>query len=236
MIEQKLSSLSVFFPYYNEEKNMQIQVTEFLAFLPTIAEKFEILLINDGSVDNTGKLAEKLSRAHPPVKVIHHAENQGYGAALRTGIQNSQFDWVFFTDGDRQFFAEDLLAFVPHAKPKQAVIGYRKHRAEGLRRRFNARLYKLFIDILFQLNVRDIDGAFKLLPGETLRQLPLSASGAFISSEMLILLKKKRIKFKQLPVRHRPRLHGKPTGSNIRVIIRALKEAVTFFFHDTTQA
>lgn len=231
-VEHRLTSLSVFFPCYNEEKNLRTLIKEYLAVLPQIAKRYEIIIVNDGSSDKTAQAAQKLSQEFSHIRVVEHESNQGYGAAVRTGIASSTMDWVFFSDGDNQFFAEDLHALAPHAQPNTAVIGYRAHRAEGFRRRLNAYLYKVFIDILFRLHVRDIDCAFKLLPGETIRSLTLQSNGAFLSSEMLIRLKKKRIRFVQIPVRHRERKHGTPTGSNLRVIIRALREAVRFYIQE----
>lgn len=225
-----LRSLSVFFPCYNEAENITPQVAEFLELLPRIAKQFEIIVVNDGSSDETGARAEELALQYPKVvRVVHHATNQGYGAALRSGIAASRYDWVFFTDGDHQFYARDLMRFLSHAQSKHAVIGYRFRRAEGWRRRLNAFLFAVYIRLLFGLYFRDIDCAFKLLPGKQLRSLPLSSNGAFISSEMLLQLQLHGVQIHQLPVRHRERRYGKPTGSNWRVIVRALRESSEFF-------
>lgn len=226
----KLSSLSVFFPCYNEAENVSAQVAEFLQFLPRVAKKFEIIIVNDGSQDATGERAEQLALQHPKVvRVVHHEINQGYGVALRTGIMSSTYDWIFFTDGDHQFYARDLQRFIPLALPNHSVIGYRFNRAEGKRRRLNAFLFAVYIRLLFGLYVRDIDCAFKLLPGKLMRSLPLQASGAFISSEMLLTLQEHGVTIHQLPVRHRERRYGKPTGSNISVILRAFRESWDYF-------
>jgi glycosyltransferase involved in cell wall biosynthesis len=225
----KVSSLTVFFPCFNEEKNIRPLVTAYLEVLPQIAGKFEIIIINDGSTDRTSEITRKLSRKYPQVKLINHLHNQGYGASIRTGINHAQFDWVFFTDGDGQYEPRQLLEFIPHTPEFKAIIGYRTNRAEGSLRAFNARLFKLFIDLLFRVHVKDIDCAFKLFQTDTVSSFPLISTGAMISAEILYRLKKKRIRFKQLPVVHLPRRFGRPTGNHPKVVFRAGWEALKLY-------
>lgn len=227
----KLSSLSVFFPCFNEEKNVPLFVKEALEVLPSIAKKFEIIVVNDGSSDQTLNVAKKLAKKHPEIKIVNHEKNRGYGASLRSGFEAAINDWVFFTDGDLQFRLDQLKEFVPYTEKSNVVIGYRKHRADGTVRATNAKLYKAFIDLLFRLHVRDIDCAFKLFSKDVLNKITLESDGAFISSEVLYKLKKKRVKFTQLPVDHFPRKFGSPTGNSLKVIIKAFKEPLKLYLH-----
>ncbi|MBT3464901.1 MAG: glycosyltransferase family 2 protein [Candidatus Pacebacteria bacterium] len=226
---KKLSSLSVFFPCFNEEKNIPFFVKESLAFLPQVANKFEIIIIDDGSTDGTKKVVNDLEKKHKQVKVVSHSENKGYGAALRTGFSTAKFDWIFFTDGDLQFRLNQLAKFIPYTEKNHVIIGYRANRAEGRIRAFNARLFKVYIDLLFRIGVKDIDCAFKLFHRETLQSLHLESTGAFTSSEVLYKLKKRGEKFIQLPVQHRKRRYGSPTGNNLKVIIKAGIEALSLY-------
>ena len=226
---KKLSSLSAFFPCFNEEKNIPLFVKEALTLFPKIAHKFEILIINDGSIDNTRQVAEELARKYPQVRVIHHPENRGYGAALRTGIDESRFDWIFFTDGDLQFRLNQLQSFLPYTESSHVVIGYREKRAEGKIRAFNAWLFKLYVDLLFRVGVKDIDCAFKLFHRKTLQSLHLESTGAFTSSEILYKLKKKGEKFSQVSVQHKKRKYGSPTGNNPKVVLKAGIEALSLY-------
>ncbi len=227
----QLPSLSVFFPCYNEEKNIPIFVADALTVLPTISKKFEIIIVNDGSNDHTKKIAQRLAKKHPELKIVHHEKNKGYGASLLSGFKAAQYEWVFFTDGDLQFALGQLALLVKHTPKYQVVIGYRKRRADGFVRSRNAWLYKKFIDLLFRLHVKDIDCAFKLLKKEDIDSLNLESNGAFISAEMLYKLKKKKIVFKQVPVDHFPRKFGKPTGANFKVILKACVDAVRLYLH-----
>jgi len=227
----KLSSLTAFFPCFNEEANVKRMVEHFEEVLPNIAKKFEILIIDDGSTDKTGQIADKLSKTHPNVRTIHHQKNEGYGASLRTGVAEAKHDWVFFTDGDMQFDVAQLAQFVPFTREHQVIIGYRTTRADGNFRAMNARIFKMYIDLLFRLHVRDIDCAFKLFKREQVQSLQLLSTGAFTSAEMLYRLKKRGEKFHQLPVTHYPRQFGTPTGNHPRVIIKAGIEAFRVYFH-----
>jgi len=229
MLNNKLKSISIFYPCFNEEKNIPIFVNQALKVLPQIALRYEIIIVNDGSRDNTLKVAQKIVADNSVVKIVNHKQNRGYGAALKSGFKASKFDWVFFTDGDLQFDLNQLQEFLPFTSKYSVIIGYRKTRAEGFRRALNAKLFKLFVDILFRLHVRDIDCAFKLIKKDTLNNISLVSDGAFISSEILYRLKKKGYKFKQLPVDHFARQFGNPTGSNFKVIVKALTETIMLY-------
>lgn len=226
---QKLSSLSVFFPCYNEEENIPALLSQALAVLPTYAKRFEIIVVNDGSTDNTKEVVRQIAQNNPQVVMVSHMKNRGYGASLQTGIKKAKYEWTFWTDGDLQFDLNNLASFVPHAETHNAIIGYRKHRADTFIRKVNGELYTQLINILFGLRVRDIDCAFKLIQSDLLKDMKLTATGAFTSAEILIRLKEKGIQFKQVSTPHYPRKRGTPTGGSLRVIFRGIKETVQFY-------
>ena len=226
---KKLSSLSVFFPCYNEEKNVPIVVNQALQILPKFAQKFEIIIVDDGSTDHTRKVADQLSAQDERVRVISHDHNLGYGASLRTGFNESQYDWIFYTDGDSQFDLAELERLVKKSTKNQVILGYRANRAEGWHRQLNTHLFKLYIDLLFRLHVKDIDCAFKLIKTDLIKSLDLFSAGAFTSAEYLYKLKKQGIKFVQVPVTHYPRQHGQPTGARLDVIIKAVRDAMKLY-------
>lgn len=226
---QKLHSLSVFYPCFNEAQNIPHLIEEAKDFLPSIAKKFEVIIVNDGSSDNTKAVFKQLAKQHNWLKMVSHQKNKGYGGALQTGFAKSRYKWIFFTDGDLQFDIKQLAKFVSFTPDYDVIIGYRKNRADGALRSFNAKLFKIYIDLLFRLHVKDIDCAFKLLKAEKIKSIPLVSCGAFTTSEFLYKLKKKGEKFKQLAVDHRPRIHGKPTGANLSVIIKGVWEAFSLY-------
>jgi len=225
----KLKSLSVFFPIYNEEQNIPLFIKEAQLVLPKVAKKYEIIIVDDGSTDNSLKIANKYEKEYSNIKVVRHQKNQGYGAALKTGIKNTSHKWVFYTDGDLQFDIAQIEKFTKYVSDFKVIIGYRANRDEGGFRSFNAWLWKIYIGLLYRVGVKDIDCAFKLLDGELIRSLDLISSGAFLSTEILYKLKKRGLKFMQIPVEHKPRIYGEPTGANIKVILRALKDSLLLY-------
>ncbi|MEP7167102.1 MAG: glycosyltransferase family 2 protein [Candidatus Woesebacteria bacterium] len=224
-----LSSLSAFFPCYNEEENLQKLVDSSCTFLPTIAKKYEIIVVDDGSQDNTQTVIADLQKECQELRLVSHAQNAGYGAALKTGIHSAKMDWVFWMDGDLQFNIESLETFLPYAEKYDAIIGFRAHRADTFLRKVNGELYTRLINFLFGTDVLDIDCAFKLIRRECLEKISIDTSSAFTSAEILIKLKRSGVKIKQVSVPHFKRQFGNPTGGSLRVIFKGLKETLTFF-------
>ena len=228
-IENKSFSLSVFFPFYDEEENIRPTIKEAIKVLKSIKEisKFQIIIVDDGSKDKTKEIAENLAKKYPDIKVISHLKNLGYGSALISGIHNCFYDYIFFTDGDLQFDfkeIEKLLEFIPEY---EVVIGYRFPRRDPFMRILNGLGWNLLNRIFFGLKVKDIDCAFKLFKREAVVNLPIISGGAMVSAEILIRLHRKGIKIKEVAVSHFPRKKGSPTGAKPSVIFRALKE---FFY------
>lgn len=228
---KQLTSLSVFFPAFNEAANLPHLLEQANQVVPQLAQEFEYIVVNDGSTDNTIAIVDDLKKQFPNVCIVSHPKNEGYGAALKTGIAAAQYDWIFFTDADLQFDLHDLHSFIPYTEEYNAIIGYRKNRADGSHRKLNAKLFKLYIDLLFRVHVTDIDCAFKLLKRTVVQPIRLESSGAFTTSELLYKLKKQHVRFKELPVSHYPRKYGNPTGANLSVIIKACYEALDLYTH-----
>lgn len=227
--QHKLQSLSVFFPCFNEAENIPALLRAAQSVLPTLAEMYEIIIVDDGSRDDTVTVVESLSKSIPELRLVSHKDNEGYGAALKTGIQAAQYEWTFFMDGDQQFDIRQLRTFLPETLRYDAVIGYREHRADTFLRRVNGELYTQLINFLYTLGVYDIDCAFKLIRTRHLKNLRISSTGAFTSAEILINLQENFIKFRQLPVKHFERKYGKPTGGSLRVIFKGIKETAEYF-------
>ena len=229
MSSKKLPELSVFFPFYNEEANIEAQAEDALEIIPQFADKFEIILVDDGSVDKTGEIGQRLAQKYHPVKIIRHRINKGYGGALKTGFKNSCYKWIFFTDGDRQFKLTDLSKLIEKSDKADLIIGYRRKRADSFIRLLNAKLFNLFIGILLGLKVRDVDCAFKLIKKKVLDDIKLKSNGALLSSELLIKAKKKGYKIIEVPVGHYPRQVGSQTGANFKVVFKAFYDIVALW-------
>ena len=225
---ERVPRLSYFFPAHNEEANLAGLVEEALATLPSIAETFEIIAVNDGSRDRTAAIADELAAANPGVvRAVHHPTNLGYGAALRSGLAAARYELVAFTDGDRQFRVADLGRLTERlgaADHPDVVVGFRIKRADPLIRTIYARLYRLANRIFFGLTVTDVDCACKLFRREALEGLRVESGGAFFSAELLIKLRAAGRSVAEVGVPHYPRTAGSPTGAKPSVVFRAVKD------------
>jgi glycosyltransferase involved in cell wall biosynthesis len=221
---QRLKSLSVFFPAYNEVDNVEPLVTEAAAVLPRVAEHSEIIIVDDGSTDGTGPLADELASEYENVRVVHNRPNRGYGGAVKAGLDSAGCEWVFFTDGDRQFRLDELPLLVGLAGEADLVLGYRIKRSDPPHRLLNAWMYKTMIRALFGLKVRDIDCAYKLINRRVLDAIRLESEGALVSAELLIKARKLGFRFAEIGVRHYPRVAGTQTGAKLSVILRMFRE------------
>lgn len=224
----RVPRLSYFFPAHNEEANIEALVAEALETLPTLADAFEIIAVDDGSRDRTGEIADRLAAEHPDiVRVVHHNPNRGYGGALRSGFEAARFDLLAFTDGDRQFRVADigrLTARLAEADHPDVVVGYRIKRADPLVRILYARTYKLANRVFFGLKVTDVDCACKLFRREALEGIRVESGGAFFSAELLTKVLQAGRSIAEVGVPHYPRVAGSPTGAKPSVIWRAVKD------------
>jgi glycosyltransferase involved in cell wall biosynthesis len=227
-VTERVARLSYFFPAHNEEANVRELVAEALEALPALAEVFEIIVVNDGSRDATGAIADELAAANPGVvRAVHHPTNLGYGAALLSGFRAAGHELVAFTDGDRQFRVADLgrlTARLGEADRADVVVGYRIKRADPLIRTIYARLYRFANRVWFGLKVRDVDCACKLFRREALAGIAVESGGAFFSAELLIKLNAAGRSIAEVGVPHHPRTAGSPTGAKPSVILRAVRD------------
>ncbi len=230
----RVESLSFFFPAHDEAENIEQLVVEALEELPRMADRFEVICVDDGSTDATGAIADRLAGEHPDVvRVVHHGANQGYGAALRSGLGAARYPLVCFTDGDRQFRVADLARLLERmhrpvdpasdALP-DVVVGYRIKRADPAIRLAYARAYRVCLRLFFGLGLRDVDCACKLFRRAALQDIRLSSGGAFLSAELLIKLRALHRTVVEVGVPHHPRTAGRASGADPRVVLRAVRD------------
>lgn len=217
-----VKSLSVFFPAYNEEGNIERTTEKALAVLKTLDLKWEVIIIDDGSKDQTGKIADDLAAKHPQVKAVHQP-NGGYGAALRAGFANSTLEWITYTDGDGQFDFAEITKMLEAAESADAVWGYRIKRQDPFYRLVFAKGWTISLWVLLGLRLKDPDCGFKLFKRSVIEAImPLeSRRGAMINAELAAKTKNKGFTIAQVGLHHYPRLAGKPTGANLQVIIKS---------------
>ena len=225
-IMKKNFSISVVLPAHNEEENIKGTVDKCVHYLENTVGEYEVIVVNDGSVDRTGGIVTELSSVNSKIVLVNHDVNRGYGSALRSGFDSARLEYIFLMDSDGQFDIQDLDRLLPYAGEKHIVIGYRENRADSMIRSLNAWLYGMYIRLVFGLGVRDMDCAFKIFPTNAyLSVKPIKADGALFSAELLIKLKNKGNNLVEIPVRHFPRKFGTQSGANIHVILKMFRES-----------
>ena len=212
-------SITAFFPCYNEMANVEDVIRDALRYLPTVADEFEVLIIDDGSVDQTADRARAIAHGEDRVRVISHRENLGYGRALRTGFESASYDLIFYADGAGQFSLKDLTLLIRDLGDHGFVLGYRQNRADPLYRRLNGWLWTTLVRALLGIRVRDVDCGFKLFRREAVRLEALfSGRGAAISAELITRATRTGYSYKEVGVTHYPRKSGRQSGNSPRVI------------------
>jgi glycosyltransferase involved in cell wall biosynthesis len=222
-----LRGLSVVLPAYNEEALIAKTVSDCVEVLSIIAPDYEIIVVDDGSHDGTGAIADDLAEANPRIHVVHNRPNRGYGGALIAGFDAASKPLLFFMDSDGQFDIKDIaLLLSAREEGHRVVLGYRQRRQDGWVRKLNAWGWNLLVSAFFGLRVRDVDCAFKLYDTDLVRLCDIHSEGAMVNTEMLVKLSRLEEPFVQVPVHHYPRQHGSATGANPKVIARAFGELV----------
>ncbi len=219
-------TLSVAMPAYNEEENIEAMIQEVIEVMEPRFDDFEIVVTNDGSADRTGEVLREIASRDPRVKPVEHPKNLGYGAAAYSAMSNATKDIVFFTDSDRQFYLEEIDRVMPLLEKYDLVVGYRAPRRDPALRVLYGKGWSFLVTLFFGYTARDIDCAFKVFHREVLESvLPqVRSRGATFSAELLVMAKRNGFRITEVPVGHRPRVAGSPTGARLHVITRAFKE------------
>lgn len=224
-----MTSISVAMPAYNEADNIQGMIEDTIQVMNGLTSDYEVIVVTDGSRDGTPQVVKSLAHQYPQVRLVQHEVNQGYGAAVFTGLTSASKELVFFTDADRQFDLreiEKLLALIGEA---DLVVGYRAPRRDPFMRKLNGWGWNWLATVLFGHAARDIDCAFKLMRRAVVEHLKdkVKSRGATFSAEWLVRAKRAGFRIREVPIHgHQPRKAGSPTGARPDVILRAFKELV----------
>jgi glycosyltransferase involved in cell wall biosynthesis len=202
-------SISAFFPAYNDAGTIGKMVRTAASVLPKFAADYEIVVVNDGSADETGEVLRKLAAEYEFLKVVEHKVNRGYGAALIAGFANCSKDLIFYTDGDGQYDARELAILMEaFGENVDLVNGYKIRRSDPLHRVIVGGIYQHLMRFLFHLRIRDVDCDFRLFRRSLLMDAPLSFDSGVICVEMMKKFENRGCRTVEVPVHHYPRSHG----------------------------
>ena len=224
--------LSAVLPAYNEEENIAQAVESLRRVLLARARPFEVIVVDDGSSDRTGAIADELAGAHPTVRAIHHETNRGYGAALRSGFLAATQPLVFYTDSDNQFQVEEIDRLLARIDDADIVTGYRLRRQDNRLRKVAAWGYRRFSHTVFGIWVRDVDCAFKLYRRTVFDKVIIQSDHYFVDTEVLAKAAFVGLLIDEVGVTHLPRRAGQ-TKVHLSDVLRTLREAWHVFNHPT---
>ncbi len=207
-MERFNKDISVVFPAFSEEQNLEICVVIARAILKELVMNFEIIIVNDGSTDKTSDICRGLEMRFPEVRVISKHKNDGYGRALRDGFALARYDLIFFSDADRQFDISNIKDLLRFIDDYDIVIGFRRNRQDPLKRKVLSWGYNVVMRILFKLDTRDIDCAFKLFKKSVFSTIKIESKRFFVNTEILAKAGKSGFKIREVGVTHFPRFEG----------------------------
>jgi glycosyltransferase involved in cell wall biosynthesis len=226
---KKLSSLSFVIPVYNEGKNIGSFVANSLKIIPQLSRIFEIIIVDDGSTDDSFEVVNSFVNNKDELKVIRHHKNLGSGAAMWTGFLTAKYQYVFYTDADSQFDISDLKLLIPYVQDYDIVLGYRVSRKDNLFRKVISRLWNFIINMIFGLKIKDINCAFKLFNHKVISSISVKSQGAFTNTEILVKAKKCGYKWVEIGVFHYPRRYGRQTGGELKVLLKCFYELAKYY-------
>ncbi len=219
-------AVSAVLPAFNEAPNLPIVIVGVEKALAACTAEHEIVCVDDGSRDGTVDVLHDLARRVPTLRLVRHEQNRGYGAAVRSGFAAARLPWLFLMDTDRQFDPEEFATLAAASSAADIVTGYRLQRRDSLLRRLNAWAFFTLARLLLGPLARDVNCAFKLMRTELIHGLELGSDGALINAEYLAKARRQGARVVDVPVHHYPRLEGKQTGANPRVVARAFQELI----------
>lgn len=205
----KTLSISVFFPCYNDAKTIGGLVRDAIDVLSKIAKDYEVIVINDGSPDNSAEVLKELSKKHKRLKIVTHIKNRGYGAALKSGFGTSSKELIFYTDGDAQYDVKELPLLLTLMTPDvNFVNGIKMRRSDPEYRVFFGNLHKFVNRWLFWLPIYDVDCDFRLIRRGIVKKIKLESNSGSICIELVKKAERAGAVFRQVSVHHYDRRYG----------------------------
>jgi len=219
-------NISLFFPAYKDEKTIRVVAERALLLLEEVAGVYEIIIVNDGSPDRSGEIADELSREHPSIRVIHHQENLGYGAAFKTGVRASRYEWICMVDGDNEYDVYELKKMLYIKDYYRLVIAFRYVKLYSTKRVFVSFIYNTVLRLLFKSPFRDISTGIRLIHASVLNEIQLSSDSPFAGAELTLKSMLRGIPVGEVGIQTFPRDFGSGSATSYSNILRTIKDIV----------
>lgn len=220
-------SLALVIPVHNEAVNIAGVIDGCRLVLPRLARNWEIILVDDGSLDGTAAVASDALDDPARLRVIRHDRKLGYGITVADGLRAASSDYIGFMDGDGQFDPADLESLATLIQGADLVAGWRKHRADPRYRLVIAGVFNVLVRVLYQIQFRDLDCGMKLMRRVVLEAAaPIMARSALLNTELYFKCQRSGLRVVQVPVPHHPRIAGVRSGARLIPILRAIRDLI----------
>jgi glycosyltransferase involved in cell wall biosynthesis len=220
-----VASISAFFPCYNDAPTIGRMVEDARAALERCVADYEIIVVDDGSQDDSAAVLKELATCLPALRVVTHERNEGYGAALISGFAAATKDWIFYTDGDGQYDASQLDVLARAVRPDTDVVqGWKDGRGDAWYRRVIGRAYHHTMRLLFDLRVRDTDCDYRLFRRDLVVDPPLVSTSGVICVEMMRRFRTCGVDIVEVPVSHSYRPAGRSQFFRLPAIARSARQ------------
>jgi glycosyltransferase involved in cell wall biosynthesis len=195
-----------------------------IALLDQLAAEYEVIIVDDGSPDRAGQLADAIAAADPRVRVIHHPRNLGYGEALRSGFRAARFEWIGFTDGDDEYELADLAKLLRLQDHYDLIITFRYAKRYGSWRIFVSFVYNHLLRFLFQTRYRDVSCGLRLIRKAVVDDLELTSTSPFIGAEIAIKTMLKGYRVGEVGIQTFPRDFGRGSSTSLPNILATVRD------------
>lgn len=226
-----IKGISIFLPAYNDEKTIEKLVLDAILVLGQMSFDYEIIIIDDCSRDDTGKIAKRLAESQKKVRLIQHKQNRDYGGVLKAGFAKATKEWVFYTDGDGQYDIKEITKLLPYAEEYDLINGYILKRNDSNCRILFGRMYQFLLDVCFGKTLKYINCDFRLIKKEAIDRIEIDSNSGFAPAEMVIKLTKNGVKVKEVLISHFPRQYGHSQFLNFKKILNLLSDFLKFSIH-----
>ncbi|MFM2072544.1 MAG: hypothetical protein RLZZ623_2807 [Actinomycetota bacterium] len=218
-------TVSAMFPCYNDANTIGGLVDDVFTALSPLVAALEVIVVNDGSSDDSRNVLDELAVTRPWLRPIHHERNRGYGGALISGFTAARYDWIFYTDGDAQYDAKEAAHLVPLATDQVDIVqGYKLGRGDQWYRKVIGRAYHHTVKLMFGLPVRDTDCDFRMFRRQLIVDRPLTSTSGVICVEMMRSFHDRHARFVETPVHHYPRPSGRSQFFRLPAIARSARQ------------
>jgi glycosyltransferase involved in cell wall biosynthesis len=226
-----LTSLSIFFPCYNDKGTIATMVIEAKKVAERLTGDFEIIVIDDGSTDGSRELLLELQHEVPQLRLVLHDKNKGYGGALQSGFQEAKKEFIAYTDGDGQYDVKEFALLAEKMADNIDVVnGYKIKRSDPLHRVIIGGLYQYIIRVVFWLPIKDPDCDFRLIRKIVLNRINLISTTGTITIELVKKIQQAGFRFAEVGVHHYFRIYGQSQFFNFKRVAKTLWRLVFLWF------